>query len=164
MILLFVQGWVKWRSGSLLGCGSHSKSQRQACKSTAKKPLMGYFPAWRRESVHAYKSQIKVIKAHWSLATSTAAPWVYFWVLVYSSEMIRWYAGGLTVIWARGSLVWARMGSIKTKEKKWMSFCFCFIRKAVEILVLWKECCFSVFRIQILRRSCKECLIFWFIF
>lgn len=149
-----MQGWVKWWSGSLFGCGSHSESQRHAYKSTAKKPLMGCFPAWRCESVHAYRSQIKV-SAHWSLATSTAAPWVYFQILVYSSEMIQWYAGGLTVIWARGSSGWARLGSTRAEKKNELDFFFFFnIWRAVETLELWKDCCFSIFRIQKSRRGC----------
>lgn len=123
MIFLFMQGWVKWRSGSPFGCGRHSESQRHAYKSREKKPLMGCFPARRCESVHAYKSQIKVI-AHWSLATSTAAPWGYFWVLVYNSEMILWDVGGLTVIWARNSSGLVRLGSSRVAEKNEQDFFF----------------------------------------
>lgn len=93
-----------------------SQQESEACKSTAKKPLKGCFPGWRWESVHVFKSQIKVI-AHWSLATSTAAPWACFWVLVYSSEIIQWYAGGLVGVWATDSLGWAKLAAWGRREK-----------------------------------------------
>lgn len=150
-----MQGWMKWRSGSPFGCSSHSKSRRHAYKSTAEKPLMGCFPGWRWESVHAYKSQIKVI-AHWSLATSTDAPWVCFSVPVYSSEMIQRYARGLAGAWARGFLGWAKLGSTGEKRKinRILIYFLKYIWRAVEALELWKHYCFSILRMQKLRRRC----------